>query len=367
MKLKILGVLLLVCLMTTSVFAPNVTWNGTNQNGGGSWSDGTKWSSTPNPPTSPGVYSDEYKLSRQGSLCTIDSAVGPYNGRLRVASGPVPADACASTLNIVTDGSISIAEFRVGDQGMSATNGSVGYVYQTGGTVTMIASSSGTNSYSRNLIIGRCGGSGPAAKGYYRISGGTIAYNNAVGYNDARLIVGGSVNGGASGTPLPTEGTFTVSGNTASITMRKLYVGTDGTYSGTGTVAFEIGDSGVSRIVLDDPCSIVLDVAGTSGTTNLALSALATPPESDIVLIQQAGTDAVRGFFDQLNGVVGAADESDKVVLGGNTYLLTYLYNAEADGGLGERGTGNDIALLIPEPATIALLSLGLLAIRRKK
>jgi hypothetical protein len=361
MKLKILGVLLLVSLMATSVFAANVTWLETEPNGGGSWSNAAKWNAAP--PTSPGAYNDEYKLSLQKSLCTIDSAVGPYNGRLRVSSGP--GDGNSSRLNIVNNGSITISEFRVGDQGISGTNGSIGYVYQTGGTVTMKVYSSGT-SYSRNLILGRCGSSGPAAKGYYKISGGSIGYL-ADPNNTASIIVGGSVNFGATGAPLASEGTFTVSGNTASITMRKLYVGTDGTYSGTGTVAFEIGDSGVSKIVLDDACSIVLDATGTSGTTNLVLSSLSDPPASDIVLIQQAGTSAVAGIFDKLNGVVGGADEGDTVVLGSNTYMLTYLYNAEANGGLGERGTGNDIALLIPEPATIALLSLGLLAIRRNK
>jgi hypothetical protein len=169
MKLKILGVLLLVSLMTTSVFAANVTWNALAP-GGGSWSNAANWSAVP---AQPGVYSDEYKLIRQNSLCTIDSAVGPYNGRLRVSSGiNTGADVNASVLNIVNYGSISIAELRAGDQG--ATNaGSIGKVYQTGGTVNMIASSSGTGSYSRNIILGRCGSSGQAAQGYYTISGGT--------------------------------------------------------------------------------------------------------------------------------------------------------------------------------------------------
>jgi len=43
-------------------------------------------------------------------------------------------------------------------------------------------------------------------------------------------------------------------------------------------------------------------------------------------------------------------------------YRLRYDYDIAS----GKAGSGNDIAL-IPEPATIALLSLGLLAIRRKK
>jgi hypothetical protein len=363
MKLKFLGVLLLVCLMATSVFATSFTWNGTELNGGASqtWSDPC-WSATP---VSPGNYNDEYKLNRQQSVCRINSAVGPYNGRLGVSSGiNTGADVNGSVLNI-SGGSITVSEFRAGAQGTTAA-GSIGRVYQTAGTVTMKVYSSGT-SYSRNLILGRCGASGQIAQGYYKISGGAITYS-ADPNNTAAIIVGGSVNGSAyvapSGGPASpyTEGTFTVDGNAAgmSITMRKLYVGTDGTYSGKGTIAFQIGDSGVCKIVLADACSIVLDATGTSGTTNLVLTALSNPPASDIVLIQQTdNTSAVAGIFDKLNGVVGGT----WVVLGSNTYTLTYKYNAEA----AVRGTGNDIALLIPEPATIALLSLGLFAIRRKK
>ena len=367
MKLRLLGVLLLVSLMATSGFAANYTWISTT---GGSWSTGgaepNHWNAVP--PTG-GAYNDEYRFygpATKGGGGTVDSVVGPYYGRARISwDKPAVGDTNAARLNIVSGGSISIAELRAGDQGLSTSAGSYGEIVQTGGTVNMIASSSGT-SYSRNIIIGRGGSSGPLAEGLYKISGGTVTYNNTYAGNDAKLLVGASPNVTGS------TGTFRVIGNPASITMKSLYVGSDGTAGrgGTGTMEFQIGDTGVdkvSRVVLDS--AVILDAQGASSTAKLVVSLLAGAPLEDIVLIQTKSATAVSGIFDSLkgDGAATAAAEGASVVLGGTTYNLTYLYNAEANGGLGERGTGNDIALLIPEPATIALLSLGLLAIRRNK
>jgi hypothetical protein len=351
MKLKILGVLLLVCLMGTSVFATNYTWTSTTD---GSWSTVANWSALP---VSPGNYNDEYRFfgpSTKGGGGSVDSAVGPYNGRIRVSyDKPAVGDTNAARLNIVSGGSISVAEMRAGDQGISSTAGSYGEIVQTGGTVTMIASSSGTASFSRNIVVGRGGSSGPAAEGLYKISGGTITYDNSIAYNDAKLLVGASTNITGS------TGTFRVIGNGASILMKSLYVGSDGTAGkgGTGTMEFQIGDTGldkVSRVVLDN--AVILDALAESSTAKLVVSLLATAPLEDIVLIQTKSAIAVSGIFDSANG--GSAAEGAIVNVSGSSYLLTYLYNAEANGGLGERGTGNDIALLIPEPATIALLCL---------
>jgi len=350
---KILGVLLLVCLMGTSVFAANYTWTSTTD---GSWSTAANWSAAP---VSPGNYNDEYRLygpATKGGGAKVDSAVGPYNGRARISwDKPAVGDTNAARLTIVSGGSISIAELRAGDQGLSATAGSYGEVIQTGGTVTMIASSSGTSSYSRNIILGRGGNSGPAAEGLYKISGGTITYDNTITYNDAKLMVGASPNVTGS------TGKFVVVGNDASITMKSLYVGSDGIAGrgGTGTMEFQVDSDGVSKVVLDS--AVILDNQGASSTANLVVSLLSTDPTTDLVLIETVGATAVSGLFDTLNG--GSAAEGATVVLGSTTFTLTYLYDAVT----GTPDIGNDIALLIPEPATVALLGLGLLAIRRKK
>jgi hypothetical protein len=359
MKFRLLSVLL-VCLMATSVFAVNYSWISTS---GGDWADGTAvWNVTP---VTPGLYNDEYRFYGEkliGSTATIGQDEGTYNGRIRLSG----ADASVSpelsaNMSIVAGGSISVAEFRIGD-GISGTTGGFGYVSQTGGTVNMIATNSGT-SYSRNLIIGRGANSGPMENGFYTISGGTITYDNSITYNDAKLMVGASPNGTTS-TAASAKGTFTVVGNAASITMKSLYVGSDAsTYAarqlGTGTMEFQVAAAGVSKVVLDN--AVILDAGGATSTANLVVSLLSTAPATDIVLIETKSATAVSGLFDTLNG--GSAAEGAAVVLGGQTYLLTYVYDAVTQ----TAGVGNDIALLIPEPATIALLSLGLFAIRRRK
>jgi hypothetical protein len=61
---------------------------------------------------------------------------------------------------------------------------------------------------------------------------------------------------------------------------------------------------------------------------------------------------------------VGAFDNvawGSMMNIGGSFYILTNTYVAGTD------GLANDIALLVPEPATIVLFGLGLLALRRNK
>jgi len=349
---KFLGVLLLVCLMGTSVFAANYTWTSTTD---GSWGTGANWNTGAVPPTADTNYNSEYRFygpATKGGGAKVDSAVGPYTGRVRISwDKPAVGDTNAARLNIVSGGSLTVAELRAGDQGLSNTAGSYGEIIQTGGTVTMIASSSGT-SYSRNIILGRGGNSGPTAEGLYKISGGTITYNNTYGGNDAKLMVGASPNVKGA------VGTFIVSGNDASITMKSLWVGSDGNAArgGTGTMEFQVDSDGVSRVVLDD--AVTLDNLGAGSTANLVVNLLsgADDPTDDIILIETVGATAVSGLFDN-------AGEGATIVVGSASMTLTYLYDAVS----GAHTGGNDIALIIPEPATVALLGLGLLAIRRKK
>jgi hypothetical protein len=267
----------------------------------------------------------------------------------------------------VAGGDITIADFRVGEQGASGSPAfEWGVVNQTGGRLNMVAASSAAGSFRKDLVIGRCGGStGQTAGGHYTISGGTITYDSTITYNTAQLEVGASVNGSVANANA-SYGKFTVIGSAASITMSKLCVGADGisTITGTGEMEFQVQNGAVSKIALTNaengalPSAILL-----GGVANLIVSMTGTVPVADILLIENQGnTNAVTGTFTAINGIAGAA-EGTAVVIGGNTYNLTYKF----DGATGTRGTGNDIALLVPEPMTIALLGFGLLAIRRNK
>jgi len=119
----------------------------------------------------------------------------------------------------------------------------------------------------------------------------------------------------------------------------------------------------VSRNIIIDPTSAAACVANLVVVLTDELV-----PAGPIVLFKNSSANAVSGTFDTVTGDQSPWDralEGDTVKLTTplgvvHTYTLTYLYNADAG------AVGNDIALT-PEPATIALLSLGLLLVRRNR
>ena len=317
-------VVLMVCLMVTSAFATN-TWTG----GTGTWSTLSGW--TNGSPTG----AEQVKIGpTAGAVLTLDVTTPTFvAGKLTLNNTGQLIIGSSGTLNLGT-------EFQIGDSTAGAS------VVQTGGTVNAV-----TGTSTAKIEIGyKLNGSGT-----YTISGGTIAGNAT-----SQMIIGGAGSPGA-------KGTFTVQGSDASITIGKLFVGTkdsSGGFAGTGALDFEVGASGVSPITVTAITDgVVLDNAGASSVANLIVNLTAAPPSGDILLVKNNSGLAVNGLFDALNG--GSAIEGATVVLsfgGSDTpYTLTYVYNAA-----GSDGVANDIAL-VPEPATIALLSIGLLAIRRNR
>ncbi|MCJ7779095.1 MAG: PEP-CTERM sorting domain-containing protein [Sedimentisphaerales bacterium] len=348
-------IIFLVCLMTSGAFAAQTNnWIGSagppdpNPAGTGEWSanPATYWSLF-KLPDEDGSTSSYVKVPNL-TACTLNSAAGNFSHtKLTVAGTTVGG---GSTLNII-GGSIGTGnEFQVSDAGKTGT------IVQTGGSVTTFQGST-----AGKLEIGYKA----AGVGSWTISGGSIGFSDPCSYgsNVGQMIIGGA---GAAGS----TGTFTVHGSAPTINTDKFWVGTKdatGAYPGTGTVKFELTD-GVSPInvktsVTIDPCGAAACVA------NLVVALMDEDvPPPIIVLIKNGSATAVSGTFDTVSGDQTPWDralEGDTVVLTtpGNTsytYTLTYLYNADAG------AIGNDIAL-VPEPATIALLSLGLLLVRRNR
>ena len=188
--------------------------------------------------------------------------------------------------------------------------------------------------------------------GNYDISGGSLTCS-------VSLDVGGGRN---TADTQQTVGLFTVEGASPTISVTALRVGGYDvtTTTNSGTLEFKLG-SGVSAIGCT---SVSLDAGGSNSETDLLVSVTGTP-SGDILLVKNTGASAVVGSFDKLNG--GSALEGASITLGGVPYTLTYMYDSVTKiKGTVRDGTYNDIALL-PEPATIALLGLGLLLVRRNR
>jgi hypothetical protein len=261
-----------------------------------------------------------------GKICTLDVTTVSFTTQ-KVTVGTAAA---VGELDIVNGGTLtSGVEMQVGD-----ASGKNGKVVQTGGTVNL---SGGTGN--SKLEVGYKDGIGS-----YTISSGSIVGAPSI----SQLLIGcsGSVSGG--------NGTFDVQGTGGSISAAYLYVAcqsASATYTGTANLAFEI-NGGVSAInagsVYIDPQNYAAAVA------NLYVTQTGALPTGNILLINNTGTSAVSGAFD--NVAWGGT-----ITLGGVAYTLTNTYIGGSD------GLANDVALIIPEPATIALLGLGLLALRRNK
>jgi hypothetical protein len=285
--------------------------------GTGSWKD-AYWNKEGIKLPPPSINtSEEIKIVRSKTVCTLDSNAGNYVCKLSIAGGA--AEANAPRLEIVNGGVLGIGEFRVGAGGSNA-NGPCGCVNQTGGTVNL----------SNNLILGRYGTSSNnpnEAKGFYTISGGSITCNPT--NTKGGLYIAGNSSAGA------TEGTFTVAGNAANINFKKLYVTSSGAGGAKGTVEFKIGSSGVSPIRVSESVSIGL--VGANATARLLVSATAEPPKANILLIDNQGSMPITGTFNTVNG--NPATEGAAVVLsfGGNNYNYSLTYK----GGAG----GNDVML----------------------
>ena len=337
MKFKLSITFLFVALIASSVSAiTSYNWSSSaaadwDDNDGASWADelGTLVQK-PN-----GLY--EVRIKSSGLVARLDTVEGDWSAtgagtRLRIYDG--------ATLNIVDGGDLrGFGWIRIGDA--TGNKGQIGILNQSGGQILLRKLKE-----SGKLCIGD--GAGIIQGSTYTISGGILTYDVADATCAGQLIVG-SRDG---------QGSFVVVGDAPVIQMRNLYVAGETGYNSTiGTLEFRVGSNGVSSINLAG--TAYLD-RGTNTVANLVVGLTAAPVRGRDILLVNANS-RIQGVFDSLNG--GSAAEGALVSLGfggvNYNYALTYA------GG----SNNNSITLLcVPEPATVALISLGLglLSIRKK-
>ena len=258
--------------------------------------------------------------------------------RLRIYGG--------ATLNVTGGQLTNVGWMRIG---ASSDGGGIGVINQSGGLYRLGVARDTVFDNGRFAI----GDTVTAAGSLYTISGGTLTYDTTLTACRGQLFIGDRTG----------QGKMVVDGAGGTIRIKNLYIGCDGTSAdNVGVLEFKVGSSGVSAIQLTGTTQMhsTAAAAGRSGSAELIITLTAAPPEGDIILVNNTTSMLATSVFNLINGVASGAEGS---LVSASFDGITYYWNLTYKGG----PDGKDIVLVVPEPATIALLSLGLLAIRRRK
>lgn len=301
----------------------------------GNWNDPNTWSSYPSLPP----VDEDVKLSGGDDITvTVNDDRGSYQKKLAIARGNILS---------MTAGALTFDDdIKVGDGGASSSGTDIGYLNISGGTLTA----------GDRIAIGYYSSGG--GEGYMTVSGTAVV--DVTGGGGVKV---GCENGDGA------YGYLKIVGDDVSFTSAdRFHVANDSTSGegdlGHGVVEFELNEDGyVSRIVCEYATFDSQD--SEDAIAELIITATGTVNAVDIVLWESTSTSSTVGEFDTLsNGTVTVSgEEGAEIQLGTEWFRLTYAYDCD------DLDTDdNDIALVwIPEPATMALLALGGLIVRRKK
>lgn len=319
MKMKMFLVMLLVAAMGSSSFAATIFMQANGEFGtAGNWNAGL-----------PGAGVGDIGIVQNGRIANNTATyagANTYDVWLRGAG---------ATLNVSADlGNIGLLDTQTGITGGTIVN-------QTAGAVTVVNAVVGgdeglTSAY--NLIGGTLaptGGVTIGASGALNLSGGafSIGGNNTATATGVNIQTGGllDISGGAHylGSRMALNGTFRVTGDGATIDMHQMT-------NSSGDMEFVLNATGISSIDIDswhnlNVLGLVVDGSAYTGGA------------ADFDLVTG---NAVSLFSDITVTGLGAE---------GVGYTITQTMNSGV------------VLNIIPEPATMALLSLGGLFLRRRK
>jgi hypothetical protein len=307
MRLKCVRVFLLVGFTACNVFA-----NSWICGASGNWSETINWSKGSVPDGSEETIIGCTTDSSTVTLDTYESWAYIHSNRMRVA-GP-------STLNITPGGSlIGPGWLRVGERG---TPGEAKIV-QTGGLLKL---KSGGKDPTR-LTLGDSQNSPGDTSGTYQISGGTLTHYVGATTSSEGSIIAGDRGG---------DGTLRVIGTGGTIDMGRLYMGGNPSLPGdrhsTGTLWFDVESDGVSAVGISNVVNLK-PYENSISQLIVNLTEVLDDPNAAIVLVHNAGTSAVNGVFDTINGYAppGGVVEGTEVLIDDSYYKVTYLYDADTD------------------------------------
>jgi len=203
------------------------------------------------------------------------------------------------------------------------------------GTLTL----GGTNNYSGTTTV---------SAGTLLINGDSTLATGTVTVSTGATLGGSGTIGGA----LSVSGTLAPGNSPANLTVNNNI-----TLEDTSTVAFELNGTTVGtqydRITMTGASSVL----ALTGINNLTLSLGFTPAINNMFfLVDNQGSSAISGVFEQLNGVTTTLTQGSQFNVGGSVFEISYI----GDLGTNSFTGGNDLVILtvVPEPSTIAVLAL---------
>ncbi len=360
MKLKFLGVLLLACLMTVSVANATCDWDGSA--GDHLWSNGNNWTSGG---VSPPAVWPPTALTETMDLPLTDWTNLDQNWQCGILLfNAAAASGITSTLNV--SGNTLIVEKNSSELMSLSKNGATGVVNQSYGTVIV--------RYSNVGGLTPAGGTGQLRMNNSSAAGSNGVYNLSGGLLEVQILNKGDKTRTASF--VGTGGTLSVL--TTIVKFGMISEGTTGfqlgstTYAPGGLLRANATNVGTAAGVSgkDDfdaqTGTLEFDIGNPSGDTVTQLGQRLIV-ENATLKVNDLGTTTIFDwdvwkFTDDAatvsEGLYGGDFAHVNLPAGWSYSWVSLIDDARVD-------TLRIHA--IPEPATIALLSLGLLAIRRKK